>query len=247
MIVIEVQTRGTERIIMISWLFSASAGTSDCSNVDACPVKKNSKLDNASCIINQRNMMITNLETEENQGLGKERVLSSIPRTTQDTEEETNWMYPSPHMFYNAMRKKGYDPQAEDMNAVVNIHNMVNEQCWNKVLQWEALDENSNVKDNPPKLDRFLGRPNDWTPRAWFRHYVLGYKAPFDRHDWFVETNGEVTRYVIDFYSGNDKNSTMSFHLDVRPALDSWKGVSSRFRMFMHRNFCPIGKQIETQ
>jgi cytochrome c heme-lyase len=42
-------------------------------------------------------------------------------------------------MFYNAMRKKGWDPREEDMETVVAIHNNVNEKTWRKVLAWESL------------------------------------------------------------------------------------------------------------
>ena len=40
-------------------------------------------------------------------------------------------------MFYNAMRRKGWDPDERDMAAVVSIHNTVNERAWAQVLVWE--------------------------------------------------------------------------------------------------------------
>ena len=43
------------------------------------------------------------------------------------------WMYPSQQMFYNAMRRKGWNPSEDDMQAVVAIHNGVNERAWSEV------------------------------------------------------------------------------------------------------------------
>lgn len=60
-------------------------------------------------------------------------------------------------------------------------------------------------------------------------------EPPFDRHDWLVtrvepETKEKVeTRYVIDYYSApDDEEGNPVFHLDVRPALDNWRGVWGR-------------------
>ena len=38
-------------------------------------------------------------------------------------------MYPTAQMFFNAMRRKGYQPREEEMRTVVAIHNTVNERC----------------------------------------------------------------------------------------------------------------------
>jgi Cytochrome c/c1 heme lyase len=48
------------------------------------------------------------------------------------------WLYPSEQMFYNAMARKGWDPDEQDMRSIVKIHNTVNEQAWRLVLQYEA-------------------------------------------------------------------------------------------------------------
>ena len=44
-------------------------------------------------------------------------------------------------------------------------------------------------------------------------------------------------RYVIDFYAGRalPGTSSVSFFLDVRPALDSWEAVSMRTAMFVNK------------
>ena len=49
-----------------------------------------------------------------------------------------NWIYPSEEMFFNAMKRKDWDPRAEDMRAIVPIHNAVNERAWKEIKQWEA-------------------------------------------------------------------------------------------------------------
>lgn len=61
-------------------------------------------------------------------------VSSSIPK---GGDKEENWQYPSPQRFYNAMKKKGYNPQSHDMQAVVSIHNTVNERSWLSILEYE--------------------------------------------------------------------------------------------------------------
>jgi len=86
--------------------------------------------------------------------LPTDRRKSSIPRSSTggsgtaegnkgrgEEKEEEVWLYPSPQMFYNAMRRKGWDPREEDMTTVVGIHNAVNERTWNQVLEWERLHQ----------------------------------------------------------------------------------------------------------
>lgn len=41
-----------------------------------------------------------------------------------------------------------------------------------------------------PRLLRFLGRPDDITPKALAK-MVLGHPLPFDRHDWVVDRGGD--------------------------------------------------------
>lgn len=43
-------------------------------------------------------------------------------------------------MFYNAIKKKGWQGVKEDdMVPTVAIHNAVNEHCWQKVMEWESM------------------------------------------------------------------------------------------------------------
>ncbi len=103
-----------------------------------------------------------------------------------------------------------------------------------------------------PALSRFEGRPTDLSPKAYLKHYLLGYPLPFDRHDWIVtrtQPDGSTTdvRYVIDYYhddasaSGEagsgyplldgdvgPKGQVRSLLVDVRPAVDSVHAVWGR-------------------
>jgi cytochrome c heme-lyase len=160
--------------------------------------------------------------------LSTDRVSSSIPKA----ETDSTWTYPSPQMFYNALKRKGKadDVDEADMESVVAIHNSMNEGTWEEVLEWERrfhCDECSN-----PTLRRFRGRPHDLSPAARFRTLFRGYPAPFDRHDWVVDRCGkEDVRYIIDYYyreqtDGNDG----PIEIHVRPALDSPGAAWDRIR-----------------
>lgn len=70
----------------------------------------------------------------------------------------------------------------KDMDTVIAIHNNMNEKTWMQVLEWEKLRP-SVGPGREPKLLRFLGRPNDLSPKARLR-VLFGSPAPFDRHDW---------------------------------------------------------------
>ena len=177
---------------------------------------------------------------------------TSTPKEEQGEKEAKTWVYPSQQMFFNAMRRKGWSPAERDMASVVAIHNAVNERAWQEVVAWESA-AGFGPRSSPcggPRLARFVGRPRDLSPKARFLN-LLGYRLPFDRHDWFVDRCGkERVRYVIDFYnaaapvpstpssspsptsssppSSSSSSSSqpvlpapVSMHLDVRPALDS--------------------------
>jgi|TARA_B110000091_G_C13641061_1_gene401265 cytochrome c heme-lyase len=139
-------------------------------------------------------------------------------------------------MFYNAMKRKGWGPKEEEMPVVVSIHNAVNERAWGEVMKWERMHAE---ECDCPKLFKFLGRPKDLSPRARVNGW-MGYKKPFDRHDWVVDRCGEKVRYIIDFYEGQKSKSNkgkQGFFLDTRPALDSVGAVVDRAKVWFHRNF----------
>jgi cytochrome c heme-lyase len=87
-------------------------------------------------------------------GLGTDREVSTIPRTStapadpnarpanseKDTgkdEKTGNWIYPSEEMFFNAMKRKGFEGRENDMKTIVPIHNAVNERAWKEIKDWE--------------------------------------------------------------------------------------------------------------
>ncbi|CCE65951.1 hypothetical protein TPHA_0N01700 [Tetrapisispora phaffii CBS 4417] len=156
--------------------------------------------------------------------LPDEREVSSIPRTGHGS----NWIYPSEKQFYEAMIRKKWNPEADDMKTVVPLHNSVNERVWNCIKNWETAEEND------LKLTSFKGDAKKVTPRAWIRSNILGLSKPFDRHDWTINRNGKEIDYVIDFYSTDDDdgkknpNATPSIYLDVRPKLNSIEGIKMR-------------------
>ncbi|KAI8634400.1 cytochrome c/c1 heme-lyase [Xylariaceae sp. FL1651] len=188
--------------------------------------------------------------------LGTDREVSTIPRTSvlpattaagtgsrgghappANNEQETgadgttgNWIYPSERMFFEAMKRKGHDPRAADMQTVVPIHNAVNERAWAEIKAWEGPWIQGSSCDGP-RLHSFSGLSTQMSPKARF-NTLLGYQAPFDRHDWVVDRCGREIDYVIDFYAGRNGSSgvdgKLSFYLDVRPKLNSWEGVKMR-------------------
>lgn len=140
----------------------------------------------------------------------------------------STWVYPSEQQFFNAMRRKGWQPDERDMGTVVAIHNAVNERAWREVMQWEALHAGSCPE---PKLARFEGKPRDFSPKARMLNFI-GYRLPFDRHDWYVDRCGREVRYVIDFYNAAPTPThPVAMHLDVRPALDSPSALLDRVYM----------------
>jgi len=191
--------------------------------------------------------------------LPTERVSSTIPKGGAGDSGAT-WTYPSPQMFYNALSRKGKlgDTKEEDLVSVVAIHNCMNEGTWERILQWEKVlhDDGSGNDDGSdasktnavPKtsLTKFLGRPTDLSPKAYFKHYFLNHPLPFDRHDWTVtranaDGSSSDVRYVIDYYhdetqANEEEGSGMpdmragigpsegsalrSLLVDVRPAAD---------------------------
>ncbi|KAF9049351.1 cytochrome c and c1 heme-lyase [Hymenopellis radicata] len=144
--------------------------------------------------------------------LSREREVSSIPKAS-----DGNWVYPSEAQFFAAMERKKHNPQAADMKSIVPIHNAVNERAWSEILKWEA--GRGGEACGGVRLVNFKGRPGEPSPKARWKS-LLGYAAPFDRHDWVVDRCGTRTRYIIDFYTGKSASASsqaVSFYLDVRP------------------------------
>lgn len=172
-------------------------------------------------------------------GLSTEREVSTIPRAK---NVGGNWVYPSQAQFFNAMKRKNWDPRADDMEAVVPIHNAVNERAWTEILKWEDAFTKERAQCPHPNLVKFSGDASKITPKARFNMTFFGFQKPFDRHDWLIERCGqekEQIEYVIDFYTGKPNPllpDMPSFYLDVRPKLNSFEGCKMRFLKFIGWN-----------
>lgn len=143
--------------------------------------------------------------------------------------------YIADHEWTDALARKGKlgDTKEEDMDTLVAVHNNMNEKTWAKVVEWEEVL----YPESAPKLLKFMGRPEDLSPKATIKHYLFGHPLPYDRHDWTIlRSDGTTVRYVIDYYHDDDRadeapesglpelkdhRATPSLLVDVRPAMDS--------------------------
>ena len=116
-----------------------SARAPDRASTGGCPVKHDRKpvkgkvYNVYSQEIDPTNQMPANpnnsaLYNDQKFPLPQERVASTIPKGGTD---ET-WKYPSPQMFFNALRRKGKgeDVNEEDAVSIVAVHNNMNERTW---------------------------------------------------------------------------------------------------------------------
>jgi len=220
-----------------------------------CPVQASEAPTLVSIPSDGKEMNPTNMMPAPNQQpspdqpfpLPTERVKSSIPNP--NTGE--TWVYPSQQMFWNAMKRKGWqwgpeDISAKDMDHIIKIHNTNNENAWAEVLKWERFHR---AECPEPQLKSFGGKAKDFSPRARMRG-MLGYQMPFDRHDWIVDRNGTEVRYIIDYYdSPTDSPASQKFaQLDVRPALDSRTAVWDRMKMAWYRlMYAPSKSQLRRE
>jgi hypothetical protein len=74
---------------------------------------------------------------------------------------------------------KGWDPKEQDMSQVVAIHNTVNERTWQHILAWEMLHA---CECSSPRLKRFQGKPNEYSPKARLLNFLVRQMA---RASWF--------------------------------------------------------------
>lgn len=215
---------------------------------DACPVKHSGKQgDNTSNQVwNPLNNMPMELSLERIPGqkvkLSDQRTISTIPRG--ESEGEGLWEYPLPQQMLTAMYRKGKGEGVDEtaVELMVEVHNFLNEGAWQQILQWEAPYTAATKVE--PRLLKFTGRPQDYSPRAQMfmtlgKYFPLYFsdQPPFDRHDWTVlrlkgkDQGWDQVRYVIDYYAAPDDEDTgmPAFMLDTRPALDSVDAARARF------------------
>ncbi|SCU94421.1 LAFA_0F21726g1_1 [Lachancea sp. 'fantastica'] len=214
-----------------------ASSTSAAASTDACPVspearhvwlqKSGSNANKSEAVECSSNEIPAVPKYTTDVELPVEREVSSIPRTGTDQ----NWVYPSQKQFFEAMLRKNWDPNAEDMKSVIPIHNSVNERVWNYINLWEKNQGSETC--GGLQLTSFKGDAKKLTPRAWFRSTIMGQTKPFDRHDWTVNRCGKQVDYVIDFYGGETPNNGPSIFLDVRPKLNSYEGFRLRGRKFL--------------
>jgi len=212
-----------------------SSSTSSSSS-GGCPVKGSPPPPSNINPLNNERLYSQSPQAAQAVPLSTSRQVSSIPKSDftpkhQPKWVEDKWVYPSEQQYFNAMKSKGFKPLPQDVHIILAIHNAVNEQGWNQLLEWEKA-YSPTPSPNPPKLKRFMGRPQDLSPKAALLWITGQANRPFDRHDWVVEReNGEEVRYVIDFYTGQTDPKDpkpVSMHLDVRPALDSGDALKMR-------------------
>lgn len=139
------------------------------------------------------------LSEAQQTALSLERTVSSIPRVISNSSDEkgtspagacpvvhdtkgkqkaadqdaqatnSNWVYPSPQQFYNALMRKGKETPEQSIDVMVQIHNFINEKAWDEVRRWEDM----RTPGERIELARFEGRPQDLSPKARF-HLLLG-------------------------------------------------------------------------
>lgn len=179
------------------------------SKPSACPVKHDSPASTPASSpsyvskLNPLNYMPSNISNtrdadQQSVRLSVDREASTIPRG----DGPGNWDYPSPQQMYNAMLRKGYtDTPAEHVEAMVAVHNFLNEGAWEEIKEWERrfgaglwegwencrageegavrqaapqrLLGRADEEQHEPRLLRFMGRPGDLTPKA----RMLGFLA----------------------------------------------------------------------
>jgi cytochrome c heme-lyase len=77
-------------------------------------------------------------------------------------------------MFFNSLNRKGKaeDVVEDDIEVIISIHNNMNEVTWRELEFWELLFHKEACER--PKLLKFRGRPDDFTPKARFNNIVRG-------------------------------------------------------------------------
>jgi cytochrome c heme-lyase len=163
-------------------------------NSSGCPVDHNKKKSSNSCAAYPNSGDISNkleynsttndykfdqtIQDSQTKLLSTSRAVSSIPKSDYTPNHQPKgierWVYPSEQQYFNAMKRKGFNPSENDVPVILAIHNVVNEQGWSKIKEWESLRGNDS-----PKLISFTGRPKDISPKAFFLNFFMGYLNKF--------------------------------------------------------------------
>lgn len=185
---------------------TAQSTTAPAPSASGCPVPHASRSEEPApksllSQLNPLNYMFPDLSQKpaanQNYDLPTSREPSTIPKGSGDG----NWEYPSPQQMYNALLRKGHtDTDVTAVEAMVSVHNFLNEGAWDEIMGWEKrfakglyhgyqvckrgeahaaeeMDRNYDGVEVEPSLMRFQGRPKDLTPKATMLQ-VLGWVYP---------------------------------------------------------------------
>ena len=135
------------------------------------PFSKQKEEEKSGCPYNHDN------KQSDNPILSKE--VSTIPKSSNNND---NWVYPSQLQFFEAMKRKGHNPNPRDMNTIVPIHNAVNERAWMEIKKWEDGKSDCEIY-----LHSFKGRPQDRSPKAWIKT-ALGFATLLNYYNLLTKT-----------------------------------------------------------
>ena len=140
------------------------------------------------------------------------------------------------------------------MDAVVAIHNNMNEMTWRRVLEWSPARRVRREAQAPP-----LRRPTRGAVAQGGGAVLPGAQvAALDRHDWTVDRCGQEVQYIIDYYdiaarraddrlpTLHDTDAVPSIECDVRPAGDTLGALADRARMMLPGSRFPEPKAPTT-
>jgi len=179
--------------------------------------------------------------------------MNSLYADDRGADFESKWEYPSPQQFYNALMRKGWDTPEEHVEAMVAIHNRLNEDAWSEILKWESRGSRGASEAAILELSKFAGIHGELSNKArlyqiarWLFPSRFIFAPPFDRHDWVVRRprTNKLVRYVIDYYSlRKDVNAEPDFYIDVRPALDNFGNAQARLMVGIENGLLSFGQR----
>jgi cytochrome c heme-lyase len=159
-----------------------------------------------------------------------------IPAAGRGNDETgKNWVNPSANSLFRALARKNKPINVEDAESVAEIHDMVTDQTWAAVMEYERLHFR---KCSDPTLARFSGQYGNHSVKARIMQ-LMGNLTPFDRHDWIVDRCGTEVRYIIDYYAIEEKDPhggppVTEYYIDARPSLTP-SGVYDRLNLAFKR------------
>lgn len=182
----------------------------------SCPVRRHNNLDARDGPVDPLDVV-------------PESAIPAAGRGNSDSGRE--WLNPSPNQLYRALKRKNKAIDREDAESVAMVHNMVTDQSWAAVMEYEALHARRCAE---PALTRFQGMDGIYSFKARFVNWMGWADLPFDRHDWYVNRCGREVKYVIDYYASPEEGGGVSYSIDARPAPTP-TGLLDRTRLAFRR------------